>query len=56
MNSSSDPGRERGQSNNTHRSFWALLRRRWFLKLLLVMAPLVTKVIELVILILKQTK
>lgn len=56
METSKDPSRERRQSRKSYRWGWAFFRRRWFLKLLLVLAPLVTKVIELAIVILKQPK
>ena len=54
--SSRDPRRERGQSEKSRWSGWAWFRRRWLLKLLLAMAPLATKLVELAIMLMKQPK
>ena len=56
MTKSSDTRRERGQSNKGRRTGWAFFRRRWFLKVLLAMAPLLTRLVELAILIFKHLK
>jgi len=45
--------RERRQLRKFFRWTWALLRRRWFLKLLMVIAPVVARIVELVIVILR---
>lgn len=44
---------ERRQSRKFFRWAWRLLRRRWFLKLLIVIAPVVARIVELVIVILR---
>ena len=56
MKKSSDTRRERRQSNKGRRTGWAFFRRRWFLKVLLALAPFLTKLVELAILILKHLK
>jgi hypothetical protein len=56
MTTSSAPKRERRQSRTKNRAGRSLFRRPWFLKLLVAMAPLVTKLVELVITLIKQQK
>lgn len=56
MKKSRDSRRERRQSNKSHWIGRTLSYRRWCLRLLLVMAPFLTKVVELAILILKSLK
>ncbi len=53
MEASDDSNRERRQSKKCLRRVWGVFRRRWFLKLLLRLAPLLTKLVELVIIALR---
>lgn len=57
MTISSAPKRERRQSRTKNpRVGWNLFCRPWFLKLLVALAPFLTKVVELVIALIKQQK
>jgi hypothetical protein len=57
MTSSSGPKWERGQSKTKGRKgARKYFRRPWLLKLLMAMAPILTKLVELAIIILKQLR
>ena len=47
---------EQGQTKRRHRGFRRRLRTRWVLKAVLAFAPLATKVVELVIVIIRSLK